>query len=251
MAGEGKRFKDQGYKIPKPLILVSGNPMVIKAVDSLPKANKWIFVCRKEHIDDYGIDKVLKAYASNVAIIAVDKITEGQASTCLLAKNLINNSEELMIGACDNGMIWDKEEFDKLKKETDCLVWTYRNNATVKRKSEAHGWVVVDNENNVLKTSVKVPISDNPIKDHAIVGAFWFKKGSIFVEATENMIKKNDRINNEFYVDQCINYVISLGYRVKVFEVDKYICWGTPEDLKKFQYWEGFFGKYDSELKKK
>ena len=252
MAGEGKRYKDAGYKIPKPLILVSGKPMVVAAVESLPKADKWIFICRKEHIEDYGIDKVLKTYVPNITIIAVDKLTEGQASTCLLAKNLINNDEELLIGACDNGMIWDKEKFEELKKEADCLVWTFRNNVAVKKKPQAYGWVVIDDKNNVLKTSVKIPISENPIKDHAIIGTFWFKKGKIFVEAAENTIRnKNIRINNEFYVDSVINEVVEAGYRVKVFEVEKYICWGTPDDLKRYQYWEEFFKKYDDKLKKK
>lgn len=245
MAGEGKRFKDAGYKIPKPLILVSGKLMIIKAADSLPIADKWIFVCRKEHIADYGIDKVLKAYAHNVVIIAVDKLTEGQANTCLLAKDLINNDEELLIGACDNGMIWNKNEFEKLRKEADCLVWTFRNNVAVKNKPQAYGWVIVDDKDNISKISVKIPISDNPIKDHAIVGTFWFKKGKIFIEAVENMIKKNIKVNNEFYVDSVINEVIESGYRTKVFEIEKYICWGAPDDLKRYQYWEEFFKKYN------
>lgn len=251
MAGEGKRFKEGGYNIPKPLIPVSGKPMIIKAADSLPKSDKWIFICRKEHIADFKIDQVLNDYASSVKVLSVDKLTEGQASTCLLAKDLINNEKELTIGACDNGMIWDRAKFEKLKNEADCLIWTFRNNTAVKKKPEAYGWVVTDDEGNALKTSVKIPISDNPMKDHAIIGTFWFKRGNIFVDAAESMIKNNDRINNEFYVDQCINYVIKAGYKVKVFEVEKYICWGTPEDLEKFQYWEEFFSKYDENLNKK
>lgn len=244
-AGEWKRYKDEGYKIPKPLILVSGKPMVVTAAQSLPKTDKWIFLCRKEHINDYKINSELKSYFPNSEIIEVDKLTEGQASTCLLAKDFIDNDEELIIGACDNGMIWDKEKFEELKKEADCLVWTFRNNAAVKKKPQGYGWVVVDGENNALKTSVKIPISDNPIKDHAIIGAFWFKKGKIFVEAAENIIRKNIRVNNEFYVDSVVNEVIEAGYKVKVFEVEKYICWGTPDDLRRYQYWEEFFGKYN------
>ncbi|MEW9501057.1 hypothetical protein [Jeotgalibacillus marinus] len=30
---------------------------------------------------------------------------------------------------------------------------------------------------------------------------------------------------------------------MKVFEVDHYICWGTPNDLKTFEYWQSFFHK--------
>ncbi len=245
MAGEGKRYKNAGYVIPKPLISVSEKPMVVMAAESLPKADKWIFICRKEHIDNYKIDETLKSYFSNSEIIAVDKITEGQASTCLLVKDIINNNEELLIGACDNGMIWDNRKLEELKKEADCLVWTFRNNVAVKKKPQAYGWVVVDKKNNILKISVKIPISDNPINDYAIVGTFWFKKGKIFIEAAENIIRKNIRINNEFYADSVINEVIAAGYKAKVFEVEKYICWGTPDDLRKYQYWESFFAKYN------
>ena len=56
----------------------------------------------------------------------------------------------------------------------------------------------------------------------------------------EKMIAKNRRINNEFYVDECINELIEIGLKVKVFEVDKYICWGTPNDLRTYEYWQGF-----------
>ena len=61
------------------------------------------------------------------------------------------------------------------------------------------------------------------------------------------MIKADDRINGEFYVDQVIKYVLKLGYKAKVFEIDRYIGWGTPEDYenyqKTFEYWRGFCQK--------
>ena len=58
------------------------------------------------------------------------------------------------------------------------------------------------------------------------------------------MISENDRINNEFYVDQVAYHALKLGYKVKVFEIDRYIGWGTPEDYityqKTYEYWTGF-----------
>jgi dTDP-glucose pyrophosphorylase len=251
MAGAGSRFQKEGYDIPKPLIKVNGKPMVINAVEALPEAEKHIFICRDFHIKDYQIDKELKHYYPGATIISVDHLTEGQASTCLLAKDYINNDEELVIGASDNGMIYDKNRFDKDKQDADCLVFTFRNNVTVVPKPQQYGWVVADENNNATKVSVKVPISNNPKKDHAIVGAFWFRQGKYFVEAAERMIAKNRRVNNEFYVDECINELIEAGQKVKVFEIDSYICWGTPDDLRTYEYWQDFFSDMDFHAYKK
>lgn len=241
MAGEGSRFKAEGYTTPKPLIPVLGKPMVVQAAESLPVADDYIFICRAFHISEYGIDQHLKAHYPEAKIITVDALTEGQASTCLLAKDLINNDQALAIGASDNGMQYDMAAFEAATKDADCLVFTFRNNVTVVPKPQQYGWVAVDQTGKATKVSVKVPISDNPIRDHAVVGAFWFRKGSLFVEAAEKMIARNRRVNNEFYVDECINELIEAGYNVRAFEVDKYVCWGTPNDLRTFEYWEHFF----------
>ena len=240
MAGEGSRFKKEGYKTSKPLILVNQKPMVVEATSSLPKGDKYIYICRQNNIEHDHVDKEIKQYYPNAHFIVIKELTEGQASTCLLAKDEINNSEELIIGACDNGMIWDEKKFFLEKNQADCLVWSFRKNVTVINKPEAYGWVEVNKEHFAKRTSVKVPISKHPISDHAIVGTFWFKKGKYFVEAAEKMISQNRKINNEFYVDECINDLIKLGLKVKVFEVDKYICWGTPNDLKTYEYWQQF-----------
>ena len=107
-----------------------------------------------------------------------------------------------------------------------------------------YGWMIIDDNDNVIGTSIKKAISDYPMNDHAVVATFWFRKGSIFVEATEKMIAENDRINNEFYVDQVAKHVLDLGYTAKVFEIDRYIGWGTPRAYENYtqtiRYWEKF-----------
>lgn len=240
MAGAGSRFKKEGYEVSKPLILVNQKPMVVEATRHLPKGDKYIYVCRRNNIEDDNIDIEIKKYYPNSQFMIVNELTEGQASTCLLAKDEINNNEELIIGACDNGMIWDEKKFLSERNDADCLVWTFRKNVTVVNKPEAYAWVDINEKKMAKIVSVKVPISDDPISDHAVVGTFWFKKGKYFIKAAEKMITKNRRINNEFYVDESINYLIESGKKVKVFEVDKYICWGTPNDLKSYEYWQQF-----------
>jgi len=243
MAGDGSRFVKEGYDVPKPLIKVNEKPMVISAVDSLPTTQDYIFICRDFHIREYSIDREIKKYYQNASIVSISQLTEGQACTCLLGKEYINNNQELFIAASDNSMIYNQEKFLKLKEQAEVIVFSFRNNVTVVPKPEQYGWLVVDEDDNVIKASVKVPISDDPMKDHAIVGAFWFKNGSSFVSAAQVMIENNKRVNNEFYVDEVINDLIAMNFKVKVFEIDYYICWGTPNDLKTYEYWNSYFNQ--------
>jgi len=243
MAGEGSRFKTEGYSLAKPLISVSGKSMIVQATNDLPKADSYCFLCRKEHIEEDKIDKTLQDVFDNSTIITVEKLTEGQASTCLLAEDSIDLEKPLLIGACDNGMIYEVEEFinQATSQDVDSLIFTFRNNSTVKRNPKMYGWVKTEQKDIAVNVSCKIPISDNPIKDHAVVGSFYFKKAKHFFEGVKQMITKNIRVNGEFYVDTVMNELIENGLSVKAFEIDKYICWGTPNDLKTYEYWQNFF----------
>jgi NDP-sugar pyrophosphorylase family protein len=242
MAGEGRRFQEENYTVPKPLIDVAGKPMVVRAVGSLPDADKLVFVCRDNHINSYGLDAAIRKHFKNATIVPVKELTQGQASTCLLARKFMVPDQPLLVGACDNGMLYDLTKFDDLRNRYDALIFTFRDNPTVVEKPFHYGWVVVQEDGTTVeRVSVKIPISNNPIRDHAIVGAFWFRKSSIFLHAADRMIHMNRKINNEFYVDECMNDVVGAGLKVGVMEIDSYIGWGTPKDLKTYLYWNAFF----------
>ena len=236
MAGQGSRFLHAGYRTPKPLIEVDGLPMVVKSAKCLPDADRWIFICRKEHIAEFEIDKVLNKYFDKVTILTVDFLKEGQVSTCLIAKDYLNSDDFLTIGACDNGMSYDQNRFFNITQNSDVTIWTFRNHSVVLGDPTMYGWVQTSEEGQVLGVSCKTPISDNPISDHAVSGTFTFKKAKSFLDCAERVIKKNRRINNEFYLDTLIDECVTNGYEVSSLEIDKYYCWGTPKDLKSYLY---------------
>lgn len=260
MAGAGQRFEDAGYKTSKPAILttdrVSGEkiPMVVCATKDLPgvesDGNNVTYIDRDFHKNE-GVENVIKQYYPEANFITVDKLTEGQACTCLLAKDVINSGESLLIAGCDNGMVIDSQKFEKMTSECDVLAFTYRHNDAVLEKPDAYGWMIVENEESdkIVGVSIKKAISDTPMNDHAIVATFWFKHGSDFVKATEKMIAENDRVNNEFYVDQVMKHCLELGMDVRVFEIDRYIGWGTPKDYEVYEatikYWKTFTNSQD------
>lgn len=94
---------------------------------------------------------------------------------------------------------------------------------------------------------MKVPISNNPYEDHAVVATFWFRKANDFVKAAELMFQENYRIKNEFYVDSIPKFLKKQGKKTVIFDVDLYVGWGKPEDLHEYELIE-FMMKYDVHL---
>jgi len=246
LAGRGSRFAKVGYKDPKPLIDVSGKSMIIQAANSLPNSENQIFVTLQEHLDNYQLEQTLKDEYPNSKIVSIDEVTQGQAITCSLGLKDVDTNASLLVAATDNGMIYDKKKYqDFINDETvDAIIFTFRNHVSSKNNPQMYGWVKTDGDT-ATGVSVKVPISNDPYNDHAIVGTFWFKKVDYFNKALKNLIAKDIKVNGEYYVDSLMGELIELGLTVKVFEVDDYICWGTPDDYETFVYWQSFFHKVD------
>lgn len=247
MAGRGSRFSEEGYKLPKPLIEVDGNPMVISAVDCLPKSDNIIFICLDEHIVNYNIDNILKNYYKNCSIVPINEITQGQACTCEIGinKSNLNLENPIVISACDNGVYYDSSEYEKMLNDDniDIIVWTFRNNQSSKNNPNAYAWLDVDENGMIKHVSCKKFIYDDPLKTHAIIGTMFFRKGKYFIEGLQKNYNELITTNNEFYVDDVLNQNINSGLKVKVFEVKNYICWGTPDDYKTYNYWKNYFTK--------
>ncbi len=257
MAGAGQRFADAGYTVHKPAIMTvdrktgSEKPMVVCATKDLPgvtaDGRNVIYVDRTFHRTD-GVEDAIREYYPQAVFLTVDHLTEGQACTCMLAEPYLNPEEPLLIAGCDNGMDIDCKTFEALTQECDCIVFTYRHNETVLANPNAYGWMITDENGEITGTSIKKAISDTPMEDLAVVATFWFRRAEIFLEATKKMIAENDRINQEFYVDQTVKHVLDLGYRARIFDIDRYVGWGTPADYEAYQktwhYFAAFVEKY-------
>ena len=243
MAGKGSRFIKEGYKIPKPFIKIKKKPMFIRAMQSLPIAKENFFVCKNDHIKKYNIKKEIKKYYKNYNILSLNKATQGQASTCEIALDKIDKSYSAVIGACDSSIVYNSKKYNQLlnNKKNQIIVFTFKNSLNVLKKPNDYSYLKINKQGNVLDVSEKKKISSQPHLDNAIVGIFYFKKIQYFFDGLELIYKKNYTINKEFYIDSIIKFLAKKNYTIKAFEVDSYIGWGTPNDLKVYQYWNKFF----------
>ena len=111
MAGAGSRFESAGYTLPKPLIDVFGKSMIQTVVDNLNMSGNYIFIVQETHFKKYDLLRVLNEVAFNCSIVVVNGVTEGAACTTLLAKEMINNNEPLVIANSDQYVEWDSFDF--------------------------------------------------------------------------------------------------------------------------------------------
>jgi NDP-sugar pyrophosphorylase family protein len=233
LAGAGSRFANEEYELPKPLIPVHGQPMIFRAVNSLPKADKYVFVCKTEHIKKYRLDCFLKLAYPNVEIVTVDTTTKGQACTAQIGilQSSITADDEILISSCDYGLKWNKDLYDKI--DSDIIVWSTIHNKAFSDDPNSYSWLDVDKDNNLLKTHVKQKVFDDSFNNHAIVGTFYFKKAKYFLQGYKQIFEKNITSNGEYYIDNIFNSITDLN--IKIFDVEEYHCWGTPKDLKNYE----------------
>lgn len=242
LAGRGQRFVNEGYLTPKPLLKIGGIPMIVQAANSLPKTEKMAFAVLKEHLDSFDIASILKTNFPRCIIKEIAQVTEGQAITCEQGLQSIEENQAVFIGATDNGMLYNTEKLFHLiyTDQADAVIFTHRNYVSSAISPEMYGWVATDNDD-ATHLSVKAPLSDTPYNDHALVGSFYIKTVKIFRDGLQQLKQKGIRVNGEFYVDSVMHELILMGYKVKVFQVEHYICWGTPRDYEAFNYWQSFF----------
>jgi NDP-sugar pyrophosphorylase family protein len=247
LAGHGSRFSHRGYSDPKPLLDINGLPMVVQAIKCLPQSTNNVFICLKEHCETYPLQQSLLNSYPDAKILTIDKVTEGQACTCEIGINQANIdlTKPLLITASDNGVYYNVAKYKQLLDDPsiDGIIWSFRHNPTSKINPQMYSWLEVDEQNILKRTHVKKCPFDNPYENHAIIGTMFFRKGQYFMDGLKNIYEKNIRANGEYYVDNILNELVDNGKKLVVFEVDNYVCWGTPDDYETYLYWQKFFNQ--------
>lgn len=232
MAGYGSRFQKAGFKLPKPLIPVHNQPMIRVVINNLRPAceHRFIFLCLKEHVQSYGVDQNLRRWAKNCEIVLVDAVTEGAACTVLLAKHLINNSEPLMIANSDQWIDVDINDYLAFTQSSGV------DGAIMTMWAEDPKWSYVRFNSEGIPCEV---VEKEVVSNEATVGIYNYRRGADFVEAAEQMIAKNFRVNGEFYVAPAYNEMLEKGMKIACYNVGSecngMYGLGIPYDLEKFE----------------
>lgn len=233
MAGEGSRFLKEGWTTPKPLIRLHGKELFLRAIgsvcsDGIPM--KYSFIVRKEHIDKYAIDNEIKAILPDVNIFSVLKTTRGAVETCLIAREVLDKDDAVLVMDCD--LEFRSKDFinaitgilsKPVEEVNGGMLISFDSNKT------HYSYAEIDEYGQVLRTAEKEVISN-----HALCGAYFFSTAASFLYAADCLMNETKFTKPEYYVSLLYNYLLKRGDSVGLAMMEEYYSYGTPEELKRY-----------------
>ena len=226
MAGEGRRFREAGYELPKMLIQAKGKTLLEWSIDSLPLnlCSRLIFVAQQKHEDEHQLSEKINAiYRNRVPSLQfqfIDKLTRGQSETACLAKHLVDHSQPLLIFNIDTQFYSSTLEKNLLRKDVHGVLGAFYS-------TEARfSFAALGEDGFVTKTAEKEVISSN-----ALTGLYHFTHPEDFFDAAEFAFSNNETTKGEFYIAPLYNHLIKKGRRLIVDVADEVNILGTPEEL--------------------
>ena len=225
MAGEGKSFQRMGYTFPKPLIDIHGKPMIQWVVENINAQGKFVFIVRKEQMEQYSLTHLLRLIAPGCEIISLNEPTEGAAMTVLKAAHLFDDEKPVVIVNSDQMIEWNSNEFFYAMSADEC----HGGIVTFRATHPKWSFVKLGEDGFIKEVAEKIPISD-----HATAGVYYFQHGYDFVRSARQMITLDIRTKGEFYVCPVYNELLKEKPKVRAFPVKKVWSLGTPEDLQVF-----------------
>ena len=227
MGGLGKRFQDEGYTTPKPMIDVDGMPMFLRALESFP--TNWnidhAFVIRKEQEELYNLRSLIENVCPKGKVAILDHNTRGPTETCFAAESLIDPNKPIIIADCD--IRFHSQEYVSFIESESFDGVLVGFDSTDPRYSYAE----LDSTGRVLRTAEK-----NPISNHALLGGYYFSSANLFFQLAHRFVDSELPAHlKEYFLSHLYNLLLSQGGTIAFANTDYFDCWGTPEELIAYQ----------------
>lgn len=229
-AGSSIRFKKKNFDKPKFLLKVKKSIMLLEAAKSLPKKNEWILIFQEKDLIKYNyLQKIIDRNFKNKKIISLKRKTSGQASSLIKIKNYISENDSIFITSNDMKFDYDKKKFNNLFYQKKNIVFVVQPTNFMIKNPNHFGWVRVNENNQVLKVSIKKQFSNFSKNDKVIIGSFFFNSFKEFEFFYKKLKKKKLKINNEYYIDAVVKEM-HFQKKISFIEVNNFLSWGTPKE---------------------
>lgn len=231
MGGLGSRFRKMGYTVPKYMIEAKGKTLFEWSMISLEgykqEVNQYIFIAMRDEKED--VEAFINAQCENLNlkkyhVIILDYLTDGQATTAMLAEKYWSLQNSLLIYNIDTYV--ESGEMNSAELKGDGFIPCFQ--------AEGNHWsfVRLDESGKVVEIKEKKRISN-----HCTLGAYYFKTCKLYKDLYEEYYgQTQELVNGEKYVAPLYDYLLSKGGEIYISDIlpEKVHVLGTPEELQVF-----------------
>lgn len=208
MSGASLYETSADFIYPKILTEINNRTLLEYSQDifaTLTEEHKSLFIVPADKLTKLALGNIIELISPSAVIIPLQGMTKGAVCSSMMAIDEINLDEELIISSADHYINDDLQQvldyFRSLKADAGVLTFESVHPKWSFAKANDEGFVV--------QTAEKNAISRN-----AIAGLYYFKKGSDFIEAAKELIRKDNSIDNNFYLSSSLNEMVLKGKKI-------------------------------------
>ena len=246
MAGEGSRFKAEGFECYKPFLKLAGKSMIEGVIEPFDGLSE-IFILTTDAI--YKKNKNLfNNLKANVSVVIIPEHKLGPAYSIYLARNILPYDRAYAIAYCD--VWWSSRD---LNVETllnfKAAIFVHRgfHPHLIADNFSAFCLEKKENDGSLLEIREKRSFTDDWMNEPVSIGVFFIRDGNLLFGAIERMIIDEGKVAGEFYPSIIFNDLVKSGIEVKLIDVDSYIHIGVPSQFRDVSFWSNIIHENDVE----
>jgi NDP-sugar pyrophosphorylase family protein len=241
MAGNSERFKKRGYFTPKPFIIIDGRPMIHWVCDMFDSKDIFVFIIQKDHGRVAGYRQILETAAAKNVVLEIEPNRQGPVFTTLLADDVIDDDEEVLVTYCDFYQHWNYQKFLWSVQGYDGGIVIFKGFQPASFGNTYYAYLRCNEKNEMVELREKRSFTDDRHREPASTGVYYIRSWRLYRQYAHRVIDALQSVGGEYYVSLIYNPMVADGLRVATYQAERFVCWGTPEDLEQYLFWSDFF----------
>lgn len=248
LAGHSRRFQAAGYDIPKPFLKIGDKKMIEHAVSMFDPSDEYYFIINEIQNRDYPEHvEELKRMLPRTHVVVIPPHEKGPTFSAMAVEG-IDDEDEVIVSYCDFFVDWDYARFKRFASDYDAALPVFRGFQPASFGHTFYAYIRTDG-NDFLELREKKSWTDKRWEEPASTGIYYFKRWKDFRDFGQEVIEDTSRELPEAYTSLLYNPMKASGRRIGVFDVERFLCLGTPEDVEQYQFWFDYFEVHQPQLK--
>lgn len=242
MAGHSRRFMRSGFVDPKPFIMLDGKIMIERVCQMFSPRDEFILICNNEHLKNEKYLKMLKEIPYSCKIVGIEPHDLGPVYSALQAEAHINDpNESIILCYCDFTMQWNYKRFLMRAGLCDGVIVVFKGFQPASFGDTYYAYVKASDQMELVELREKQSFTTNRSEEFASSGVYYLDSWKTFKKYASELLAAKERVAAEYYCSLIYNYLVRDGKKVALYEAEKFICWGTPEDFAEYSFWSEYF----------